>query len=218
MIVGVYVKGFENEVKKMTLKDERRNLRVVSSLMLNKVMENERDDIMMMLMGGFKRLRYEDLEEVYSDGCFVLWEKMVDKDFVLDGKGMVGYLRRVCWNIGMKYLRKVNDEIESLDKLMENGIEPCGGYGIGDMYDVLDEKEEDENKKLRKLEKVWEKLSVVDRMILECYYVEGCKMEEIAKRIGYKNGNSVKSKKKKVLMKIMEMRDRADIKDLPAAA
>ena len=55
-------------------------------------------------------------------------------------------------------------------------------------------------------------------MILESYYVDGCRMEEIAKRIGYKNGNSVKSKKKKVLMKIMEMRDGADFKDLPVAA
>jgi hypothetical protein len=55
-------------------------------------------------------------------------------------------------------------------------------------------------------------------MILESYYVDGCRMEEIAKRIGYKNGNSVKSKKKKVLMKIMEMKERADFKDLPVAA
>ena len=44
-------------------------------------------------------------------------------------------------------------------------------------------------------------------------------MDEIAKRIGYKNGNSVKSRKKKVLMRIKEeMIDGADFKDLPAAA
>ena len=44
-------------------------------------------------------------------------------------------------------------------------------------------------------------------------------MEEIAKRIGYKNGNSVKSKKNKVLRKMMEMmQDGAVFKDLPAAA
>ena len=42
-------------------------------------------------------------------------------------------------------------------------------------------------------------------MILESYYVDGCKMEEIAKRVGYRNGNSVKSRKNKVLRKIMEM-------------
>ena len=66
---------------------------------------------------------------------------------------------------------------------------------------------------------VWKKLKEVDRMILESYYVDGCKMEEIAKRIGYKNGNSVKSKKNKVLRKMMEMmQNGADFKDLPAAA
>jgi DNA-directed RNA polymerase specialized sigma24 family protein len=43
-------------------------------------------------------------------------------------------------------------------------------------------------------------------MILEGYYVDGCNMEEIAKRIGYKNGNSVKSKKNKVLKRIQKMR------------
>ena len=69
-----------------------------------------------------------------------------------------------------------------------------------------------------KLDRIWRKLKEVDRMILESYYVDGCKMEEIAKRIGYKNGNSVKSKKKKVLMKIMEMREGADFKDMPVAA
>ena len=68
------------------------------------------------------------------------------------------------------------------------------------------------------MDRIWSKLKEVDRMILESYYVDGCRMEEIAKRIGYKNGNSVKSKKKKVLMKIMEMRDGADFKGLPAVA
>ena len=85
------------------------------------------------------------------------------------------------------------------------------------MFDVMDERV-DEEEKYKKLERVWSKLKEVDKMILESYYVDGCKMEEIAKRIGYKNGNSVKSKKKKVLMKIKEMRDGADFKDLPAAA
>ena len=49
-------------------------------------------------------------------------------------------------------------------------------------------------------------------------------MNEIAKRIGYKNGNSVKSKKNKVLKKIMEMKkekeenEGADCDDLLQAA
>ncbi len=70
-----------------------------------------------------------------------------------------------------------------------------------------------------KLDKVWDKLKEVDKMILESYYVDGCKMEEIAKRIGYRNGNSVKSKKNKVLKKMMEMMNEgADSVCLPLAA
>ena len=119
----------------------------------------------------------------------------------------------------MHYLRKVNEEIESLDRIMERGYEvrEDDERGIEEVFDVMDERG-NEDERYEKLDRIWSKLKEVDRMILESYYVDGCRMEEIAKRIGYKNGNSVKSKKKKVLMKIMEMRERADFKDLPVAA
>ena len=45
-----------------------------------------------------------------------------------------------------------------------------------------------EDERYEKLDRIWSKLKEVDRMILESYYVDGCRMEEIAKRIGYKNG------------------------------
>ena len=220
MIKIIKVSGFENEdVEKLTLMEEKSGLLGVSSLIFNKVVDGERENVLMRLMGKFKSLRYEDLEEVYDDGCLVLWEKMMDKEFKLMEKSMVGYLMRICRNIGMHYLRKVNEDIESLDRIMERGygVSEENEGGIEEMFDVLDERV-DEEEKYKKLEKVWSKLKEVDKMILESYYVDGCKMEEIAKRIGYKNGNSVKSKKKKVLMKIKEMRDGADFKDLPAAA
>ena len=219
MVVGIKVSGFEEKVEKLTLKEERSRLLGVSSLIFNKVVENERENVLMRLMGRFKSLRYEDLEEVYNDGCLVLWDKMMDKEFMLKEKSMVGYLVRICRNIGMHYLRKVNEDIESLDRIMERGYEvrEDDGRGIEEIFDVMDERG-NEDERYEKLERIWSKLKEVDRMILESYYVDGCRMEEIARRIGYKNGNSVKSKKKKVLMKIMEMNERADFKDLPAAA
>lgn len=220
MIKIIKVSGFENEdVEKLTLMEEKSGLLGVSSLIFNKVVDGERENVLMRLMGKFKSLRYEDLEEVYNDGCLVLWEKMMDKEFMLKEKSMVGYLVRICRNIGMHYLRKVNEEIESLDRIMERGYEvgEDDGRGIEEIFDVMDERG-NEDERYEKLDRIWSKLKEVDRMILESYYVDGCRMEEIAKRIGYKNGNSVKSKKKKVLMKIMEMKDRADFKDLPVAA
>ena len=220
MVVRIKVSGFENEnVEKLTLKEEKSGLLGVSSLIFNKVVDGERDNVLMRLMGRFKSLRYEDLEEVYNDGCLVLWEKMLDKEFKLRGKSLVGYLVRVCRNIGMHYLRKVNEDIESLDRIMERGYEmkEDDERGIEEIFDVMEEKGS-ENEIFERLDMVWKKLKKVDRMILESYYVDGYKMEEIARRIGYKNGNSVKSKKKKVLMKILEMKERADFKDLPVAA
>ena len=220
MIKIIKVSGFENEdVEKLTLMEEKSGLLGVSSLIFNKVVDGERENVLMRLMGKFKSLRYEDLEEVYNDGCLVLWNKMMDKEFMLKEKSMVGYLVRICRNIGMHYLRKVNEDVESLDRIMERGYEvrEDDGRGIEEIFDVMDERG-NEDERYEKLERIWSKLKEVDRMILESYYVDGCRMEEIAKRIGYKNGNSVKSKKKKVLMKIMEMKERADFKDLPVAA
>jgi RNA polymerase sigma factor (sigma-70 family) len=219
MVVRIKVSGFEEKVEKLTLKEERSGLLGVSSLIFNKVVENERENVMMRLMGRFKGLRYEDLEEVYNDGCLVLWEKMMDDEFELKEKSMVGYLVRICKNVGMHYLRKVNEDVVSLNRIMERGfLMSDDESGIEEMFDVMDEGGNDEEI-FERLEMVWKKLKEVDRMILESYYVDGCKMEEIAKRIGYKNGNSVKSKKNKVLRKMMEMmQNGADFKDLPAAA
>ena len=221
MVVRIKVSGFENEnVEKLTLMEEKSGLLGVSSLIYNKVVDGERENVLMRLMGRFKSLRYEDLEEVYNDGCLVLWGKMMDKEFKLKEKSMVGYLVRICRNIGMHYLRRVNEDIESLDRIMERGYEirEDDERGIEEMFDVMDEGGNDEEI-FERLEMVWKKLKDVDRMILESYYVDGCRMEEIARRVGYRNGNSVKSKKNKVLRKMMEMmQEGADFKDLPNAA
>jgi len=221
MVVRIKVSGFENDdVEKLTLKEEKSGLLGVSSLIFNKVVDGERDNVLMRLMGRFKSLRYEDLEEVYNDGCLVLWDKMLDKEFKLKERSMVGYLVRICRNIGMHYLRKVNEDIESLDRIMERGYEvrEDDERGIEEMFDVMEERG-NEDEIFERLDMVWNKLKKVDKMILESYYVDGCRMEEIARRVGYRNGNSVKSKKNKVLRRMMEMmKEGADFKDLPVAA
>ena len=221
MVVRIKVSGFENEnVEKLSLMEEKRGLVEVSNLIFNKVVNGERDNVLMRLMGRFKSLRFEDLEEIYDDGCLVLWEKMMDKEFELREKSLVGYLVRICRNIGMHYLRKVNEDIESLDRIMERGYEmkEDDERGIEEIFDVMEEKGS-ENEIFERLDMVWKKLKKVDRMILESYYVDGCRMEEIARRVGYRNGNSVKSKKNKVLRRMMEMmKEGEDFKDLPVAA
>ena len=218
MILKVKVSGFE-EVEKLSPLEEKRKLLGVSRFIFNKVMEGERENVMLRLVGRFKSLRYEDLEEVYSDGCLVLWNKMMDEEFRLEEKSMVGYLVRVCRNIGMHYLRKVNEDVESLDRILERGCErEYEDDGMKEFFDVMDERSE-ENEVFEKLDRAWDNLKEVDRLILESYYVDGCRMEEIARRIGYRNGNSVKSRKNKVLRKIMDMmQEGADFSDLPTAA
>ena len=207
--------------KKLSLKEEKRELLKLRKRLFCKLVEGERKKVMRWLVVKFKGLRYEDLEEVYDDGCLVLWMKMMDEDFELKEDSLVCYLMKICWNVGMHYLRKVDEDVVSLDGLMERGYggEVEGENGLEEMFDVLSEKERDEEK-YKKLEIVWEKLKDVEKMILECYYAEGCKMEEIAKRIGYKNGNSVKSKKNRVLRKMLKMMNEegAEENALPPAA
>ncbi len=218
MIKIIKVSGFE-EVEKLSLADEKRGLLGVSSLIYNKVVDGERENVLMRLMSKFKSLRFEDLEEVYDDGCLVLWEKM-NNGVELKEKSLVGYLVRICRNIGMHYLRKLNEDVESLDRIFERGFEMRDDEenGIEAMFDVMDE-EGNDDEVFERLDLAWKKLKKVDQMILESYYVDGCRMEEIARRIGYRNGNSVKSKKNKVLRKMMEMmQEEADFKDLPNAA
>ena len=221
MIVGIKVSGFEEKKVRFPPKEERAGLLGVGNLIFDKVVEEERENVLLRLMGKFKGLRFEDLEEVYDDGCLVLWEKMNDKEFRLKEKSLVGYLFKICWNIGMHYLRKVNEDVVSLDRIMERGfgMSEDDESGIEEMFDVMDERGSEEEM-FEKLDRVWVRLKEVDRMILESYYVDGCRMEEIARRIGYKNGNSVKSKKNKVLRRMMEMmsEDRTDFNAMPQAA
>ncbi|MBR5686385.1 MAG: sigma-70 family RNA polymerase sigma factor [Prevotella sp.] len=221
MIVKVIVSGYEKECKeKFDLNKEKRGLLSVSELLFNKVVEGERENVIRRLMGKFKGLSYEDLEEIYNDGCLVLWEKMMDKDFKLMEKSMVGYLVRICRNIGMHYLRKVNEDVVSFNSIMERGYvkEMNKERGLEEMFELLDEKEE-EDEIYERLDMAWGKLKDVDRIILESYYVDGCRMEEIARRVGYRNGNSVKSKKSKVLRKMMEMmKMMGNYKNQPIAA
>lgn len=203
-----------------TLDEKKKGFLFVRKFYFNQLVEKERKNVLLKLGVMFGGLRFEDLEEVYDDGCLVLWGKMMDKDFELREECMVGYLVKICRNIGMHYLRKVRNDVMSLEWMMENRF---GGVdedvnGLEEMFDILAEKE-DEEVKYKKLEKVWKRLKDVDRMILECYYVEGCRMDEIAKRIGYKNGDSVKSKKNRILRKMMSMmKEEANLNDLPLVA
>ena len=209
MVVKIEVSGFEEKNEELTLQNVRKGLLRVSNLIFNKVVDNERMNVLMWLKGRFKVLSFEDLEEVYDDGCLVLWEKMMNPEFRLKEKSVAGYLMRICRNIAMHYLRKVNEDSESLDRILERGfgMREELGCGIDEMFDVMDERV-NEDARYEQLERIWSRLKEVDRMILESYYVDGCRMDEIARRIGYKSGDSVKSKKNKVLKKIRAMREK----------
>jgi hypothetical protein len=104
----------------LTLDEKKKGFLFVRKYYFNQLVEKERKNVLLKLGVMFGGLRFEDLEEVYDDGCLVLWGKMMDKDFELREECMVGYLVKVCRNIGMHYLRKVRNDVMSLEWMMEN--------------------------------------------------------------------------------------------------
>ena len=70
--------------------------------------------------------------------------------------------------------------------------------------EVTDEFEgEEENKEM--VRKYLEQLDGNCRKVLELYYLQGMKMEEIARELGYKNANVAKKKKSLCLKKLAEL-------------
>ena len=203
----VLEKKKEGEELKKEFEEKKKEVIRKRRWIFDEVINEGRDRVLLVLISIFERLRYEDLEEVYDDGCMVLWKKMNEKGWELKRNSVFSFLVKVCKNIGCHYLRGVRNDVISFEVMMEKGRELNEEEEIGleDVFDVMEEEKKDEDERFRKLDEVWEKLKDVDRMILECYYWEGCKMEEIAQRIGYKSGDSVKSRKSKVLKKMMKM-------------
>ena len=62
---------------------------------------------------------------------------------------------------------------------------------------------EEENKEM--VRKYLEQLDGNCRKVLELYYLQGMKMEEIAKELGYKNANVAKKKKSLCLKKLSDL-------------
>lgn len=54
MIVRVKVSGFEESEEKLTLKEEKSGLLRVSNLIFDKVVENERENVLMWLRGKLR--------------------------------------------------------------------------------------------------------------------------------------------------------------------
>ena len=57
MIVKVWVSSYEEKVEKLSPMEERRGLLGVSHFIFNKVMEGERENVMLRLVSRFKNLK-----------------------------------------------------------------------------------------------------------------------------------------------------------------
>jgi len=204
-IVKISVKGYDDE-EKLSFPEEKKGLIKTRKQLFETLVQSERERTLMILMSlhEMNKLTFEDMEEVYNDGCLELWKKMMDEEFELMERGMVSYLRKICWNVGMHYVRDKKNYMESLDVLMEKNDESVGeeDSGLAAVFDVFEEEMNDEER-MSRFDRVWAELKPLDKMILTSYYVEDCKLEEVAKKVGYKNGNTVKSRKDKVLKKML---------------
>ncbi|MCQ2289493.1 MAG: sigma-70 family RNA polymerase sigma factor [Muribaculaceae bacterium] len=187
--------------------DSINEVMILKEVWFSSIITELRVPVMYVLNRRFSRLSWEDLEEVYMDGCLVVYTNMLNGKVELDDESFVKYLTRVCLNVGMHYLRNVRDCVLSIEGMIDGDF-----FSIYNTDDVMDEMFyifedsscDDEEEKLARLSSVWEKLSDIDRIILVSYYWEGLSMEEIKAKIGYKSVASVKNKKSRCLKMMLE--------------
>lgn len=188
---------------------------VLKEVWFSSMIETLRNDVMFVLANKFSKLCWEDIEEVYMDGCMVVYWNILNGKVELDDGSFIKYLIKVCKNVGMHYLRNVKDGVLSIEGMLDKSFYAV--YSSDDVMDELFSVIENElisdDEKLIKMDKVWSRLSDIDKMILESYYWEEMSMEEIKVKIGYKSVASVKNKKSVCLKKMKKMieEERVDV-------
>lgn len=136
-----------------------------------------------------------DYKEILHEGITVMFEKAIKGNFSLTCEAST-YLYSVCRNILLKRFDKKRKVVE-LD-------ESCNFIALDNSYNLI-EKEQDQIEYLRKI------LNTVGntcKTILELYYFEKLKMDEIAEKLNYTNADNAKTQKYKCLKKLKVVADK----------
>ena len=127
-------------------------------------------------------LPYQDKEEVVSDVFYLLWK---NQDNI--NNNLKGYLGVIAKNCSYSKLRRVNENLEYQDDLLNNNIS-IKSFDSNYMFAI--------KQKLAKL-------SLEEQQIFKLYYVEGYKIKEISNKLDMK-ASLVKVKLHRLRKKLRE--------------
>jgi RNA polymerase sigma factor (sigma-70 family) len=119
----------------------------------------------------------DEAQDIYQDALIVLWQKVQKDDFVLTSK-LSTYLYAICKNLWLR-------ELERKSRLV--GIEKDEVEFIN-----LEQKE-----RIKIIHDCIDSLGDTCKKVLTYYYFDGMSMLEIAKKLGFANADTAKSKKYK---------------------
>lgn len=136
----------------------------------------------------------DDAEDVLQEALVVLWERVRDGSFEYRAK-LSTFLYAIAKNIWFRRLARQRREVEMPEE-----------YDAADADAVLPSEELEENERILAVQQSMERIGQPCRELLLLFYWEENSMDEIAKKLGFANADTVKSKKyqcKKALEKLV---------------
>lgn len=135
----------------------------------------------------------EDSEDVFQEALIILYEKVRQPGFVLDGR-LSGFLLGISKNIWLKKLRRLRQQNQIVQSsravTIQVAEEPLH-------YELPESRAQ--------LMKLLSMLNEDCRTILRLYYFERLSMAEIAKRMGYNNAQVAKNKKSRCMQLLRQL-------------
>lgn len=138
---------------------------------------------------------HDDYEDMLQEALVILWERVRANRFEYTSK-LSTFLFATVRNIWLRRLARAKREIPT-DLQPESNPDPAAS-----VLDVMVEEEE-----ALAVRQAMEKIGEPCRQLLTLFYWDECSTEEIARRMGFANADTVKSKKyqcKKSLEKILK--------------
>lgn len=136
----------------------------------------------------------EDAKDTFQEGVIVLYDKIVEGDFILTSR-LQTYLYSVCRFIWLKKLSNRDRREVSLNE------------ELGDNLIYNDDIEESEKKEIQFL-LMDEALSLLGepcKTIIKDFYIRDLSMQDISEKFGYTNANNAKNQKYKCLQRLKKL-------------
>jgi len=132
--------------------------------------------------------------EIFQNAVVIFYDKVIQNKVTAESGNVKTYIYGICKNITLASLRK--NKKETYEKQNYLNV-------ILDSKDNQESENQEENHKIL-LENL-EKIGNPCKRILELFYYNLYKFEEISEELGYKNGNTVKNLKFKCLKRLRLM-------------